>query len=287
VREIEIAKGMPVPPAGDGSEYDTEEARQERYRKLGVRPESRFLNIGVDNQVTWPQEEMLVKFGQYQFVLMPKTRDHVQSIHIDLITNRLTDREAMTVINRYLSIMTWCDDQFSIAQDGWLGNPVPVAVPRRNLAFTTAQHWVFDRKIPSSEEEKRALALYREARNAQQNFMVSYAVLNFFKVIEIKHHARGEVKNWFRDHYALLKQEQNHKGIFDQFEKICGREKAHEYIYNACRIAAAHANKDSKSDPDDANELTRLHTAAEVLRIFARYFIKIELGISDVIYSGE
>jgi hypothetical protein len=32
------------------------------------------------------------------------------------------------------------------------------------------------------------------------------------------------------------------------------------------------ANKDSKSDPDDANELVRLHTAADVLRVFARHF---------------
>lgn len=209
------------------------------------------------------------------------------SIHIDLITNRLTHREAMTIINRYLSIMTWCDDQFSIAQDGWSGNPVPVAVPRRNLAFTTAQHWVFDRKIPSSEEKRRALALYREARNAQQNFMVSYAVLNFFKVIEIRYHGRNNVKNWFRDHYALLKQEPGDKDIFDQFTTICGNEKPHEYIYKACRVAVAHANKNSKSDPDDANELTRLHTAAEVLRFFARHFIETELGISDAMYSGE
>jgi hypothetical protein len=83
--------------------------------------------------------------------------------------------------------MTWCDDQFAVAQDGWSGNPVPVAVLRRNLAFTTAHDWIFDRKIPASEEVRRALALYREARNAQQNFMVSYAVLNFFKVIEVRY----------------------------------------------------------------------------------------------------
>jgi len=58
---------------------------------------------------------------------------------------------------------------------GWSANPVPVAVPRRNLGFTTAQYWIFDRQIPATEEARRALALYREARNAQQNFMVCYA----------------------------------------------------------------------------------------------------------------
>jgi hypothetical protein len=284
-QEIERARPFPVPPVGDGSEYDAEEAQQMRCRKLGVRTGSSFLNIGVDNQVTWPQKETVVKFDRYHLVLMPKTNDHVQSIHIDLAANRLTDSEAMTVINRFLSVMTWCDDQFSIAQDGWSGNPVPVAVPKRDLAFTTAYDWLFDRKIPSSEEAKRAL--YREARNAEQNYMVSYAVLNFYRLIEIKYHSRGDVKNWFRDNFEILKNDPNHSDAFKRFSTICGNEKPHEYIYTSCRIAVAHAGKDSKSDPDDANELTRLHKAADVLRILARHFITIELKISDVTYSGD
>lgn len=45
--EMQSADAFPTPPAGDGSEYDAEEAQQERYRKLGVRRGSRFLNIGV------------------------------------------------------------------------------------------------------------------------------------------------------------------------------------------------------------------------------------------------
>jgi hypothetical protein len=178
VREIEISEAFHQEPAGDGSEYDAEEALQRRYERLGVRPGSRFLNVGVDNQVTWPREEMLIKFDQYRFVLMPKTRDHVQSIHVDLTANRLKDAEAMTLVNRFLSLMTWCDDQFAIAQGGWSGNPVPVPVLKRNLAFTTTYNWVFNRKLPASDEVRRALALYREPRNAQQNAMISYAVLN-------------------------------------------------------------------------------------------------------------
>jgi hypothetical protein len=62
---------------------------------------------------------------------------------------------------------------------------------------------------------------------------------------------------------------------------------AHEYIYDACRVAVSHASKDSKSDPDDANELVRLHTAANVLRLFARDFIASEFGVSDMKYSGN
>lgn len=285
-KAIEAAKLSKEPLQSDGSEYETEEARAARYQRLGACPGSRFLTIGVDNQVTWPQTEIVVKFDRYALVLMPKTREHSPSIHIDLTANGLTDREAMTVINRFLSIMTWCDDQFAITQSGWSGNPVPVAVPKRDLAFTTAPDWIFDREIPAEEKARRALAIYREGRNAQQNYMVSYAVLNYFKVVELGHQTKGDVKNWFRDNFESLRQQSAYREEFERFTKICNGEKPHEYIWKACRVAVSHANKDSKSDPDDANELLRLHTAADILRIFARHFITSKFDISEVKYSG-
>ena len=286
-KAIELAKSDQVAPECDGSEYAAEEAREARLKKLGVRPGSRFLNIGVENQVTWPKDEAVVEFDRYKLVLMPKTPDSIPSIHVDLTANELTDHEAITVINRFLSIMTWCDDQFAVAQGGWSGNPAPVPVPRRDLAFTTAHDWMFGRNVPANQDAKRALAIYREARNAQQNFMVSYAVLNYYKVVEIGHKGRGDVKNWFRDNFDRLRKQSGSRDEFERFAKICGGEQPHEYIYKACRLAAAHAGKHSKSDPDDANELIRLHTAADVLRLFARDFIASEFRISDVIYSGN
>lgn len=274
-------------PAGDGSEYDAEEVQQERMNRLGVRFNSRFLNIGVDNQVTWPRVETLVKFDRYHFVLMPKTAEHVQSVHVDLTANGVNHREAITVVNRFLSIMTWCDDQFAILQDGWSGNPIPVAVRRRNLAFATTDHWAFYRKIPETDEARRALALFREARNAQQNYLVSYAVLNFYKIVEIRHPGKNGPKVWFRSSFEALKGSPLYSGSFARFLEICGNEKPHEYLYKACRIAVAHAGEKANSDPDDAAELTRLHTAADVLHILARYFISAELGVSHNQYSGD
>ena len=123
---VQRARSLPCLPAGDGSEYDAEEAQAERYRKLRVNGRSNFLSIGVDNQVTWPMEETVVEFDRYHLVLMPKTRDHVQSVHIDLHANRLSDLDAMTVVNRFLSMMTWCDDQYAVAQGGTSGSPETV-----------------------------------------------------------------------------------------------------------------------------------------------------------------
>ncbi len=51
-------------PLSDGNEYNDEEAEQHRLAELGVRNDSRYLTIGIDNQVTWPREETLIKFDQ-------------------------------------------------------------------------------------------------------------------------------------------------------------------------------------------------------------------------------
>lgn len=283
--ECEASKLFPSPPRGDGSEYDAEEAEQERYRKLGVRPGSRFLNVGVDNQVTWPKEEKVVNFDRYHLVLLPKTKDHVPSIHVDLAANGLNHSTAMTIINRFLSIMVWCDDNFAVAQDGWSGNPVPVPVAKRDLAFTTAHHYIFDRKLPESADAMRALALYREARNAQQNGFISYAVLNFYKIIEVRNHGKETVRKWFQENFEALCQENPDNKDIEEFLKLCGGEKPQKYIHDSCRIAVAHGGKHSESDPDDATELVRLHTAARVMHLLARRFIRNEFALSDVIYS--
>jgi hypothetical protein len=86
---------------------------------------------------------------------------------------------------------------------------------------------------------------------------------------------------------TILREKVAFRDEFEKFAKLCGDEKPHEYIYDACRLAVAHAGKDSKSDPDDANELVRLHTAADVLRIFARHFIASQFGVSNVMFSGD
>jgi hypothetical protein len=285
--KIEQAKAFPTALNGDGSEYDAEEVQQERYRKLGVQVGSQFLNVGVDNQVTWPRHETLVKFDKFHFVLMPKTSDHVQSVHIDLTANRLTDLEAMTVINRFLSIMTWCVDQYAVMQGGWSGNSIPVPVSKRDLAFATAYDWVFDRKIPKTEDARRAIAIYREARNAEQNYLVSYAVLGYYKLIELKYKGRSDARKWIGEKLEDLKDLGPMASCLKQLEDACGSETPQDYLYRACRSAVAHANKPYSSDPDNLLETRRFHVAADILRQLARHFIEKELHVSDCMFDGS
>jgi hypothetical protein len=285
-RAIEIAARHPGEPAGDGSEYDEEETKQALWKKLGVTQHSRFLNMAADNHVTWPHEPTLVKFDGYHFVLMPRTKENVQSVHMDLTGNRLDDGSATTVIRRFLSVMAWCDDNFASLGFGWSGNPVPVAVAKPELAFRTTSHYIFDRKMPSTPEARRALALYREALNAEHNALISYAVLNYYKIIELTQRDRNATKNWFRDNFAHARRFEYLKSSLDDFDKLRGRNEPHDYIHTSCRIAVAHAGKHSKSDPDDASELRRLHAAADIMQVLARHCIETEFKISDCMFDG-
>jgi hypothetical protein len=182
--------------------------------------------------------------------------------------------------------MAWCDDNFPMLGFGWSGNPVPVPVLKPELAFRTASHYAFDRKIPATPEARRALALYREALNAEHNMLISYAVLNYYKVIELTQRDRGATKNWFRRNFDHVRQFDYLKRSLDDFDKLRGAIAPHEYIYKSCRIAVAHAGKDSQSDPDDATELQRLHAAADIMRVLARYCIEAEFKISDCMFDG-
>jgi hypothetical protein len=285
----ELKKEIPeqtAPFVTDPEDEDEETRKEERARRLGLTPISKFLNVGVDNQVTWPPEETMVDFEGYKLILLPKTRENTTSVHIDLHKNRLTTEDALTLINRFLSVLTWCDDKFAVLQDGWSGNPVPVAVPKRDLAFTTAYHWIFDRKIPKSNEARIAIALYREGRNAEQNYLTSYAVLSYYKIIELKHHGKN-TKNWLRNNFVILKQHPYLSEMLKAFEKDCGAQQPHLYLFAACRTAVAHAKRKKPSDPNSSLELRRLHVAAAVLRELARLFIQNELHVSDCAFDGS
>jgi hypothetical protein len=287
-RELKREAPYLTAPLGiDAEEENEENQKKDRAKRLGLTPNSRFLNVAVDNQVTWPRDETVVNFEGYKLILLPKTRENATSIHVDLHGNKLTSEDAFTLINRFLSMLTWCDDQFAVLQDGWSGNPVPVATPKRDLAFTTANDWVFNRKCPASPEAKTAIALYREARNAEQNYLVSYAVLSYYKIMELKKH-RGDTKKWLLDNFKKLKQTQHLSHEIKEFENDCGTEEPHLYLYEACRTAVAHAKpkKRHTSDPDDLHELRRLHIAANILRALARLLIQNELGVSDCVYDG-
>ncbi|MEK9970044.1 MAG: methylamine utilization protein MauJ, partial [Ferrovibrio sp.] len=265
---------------------EKEAQREERNRRLGIGGEANFLNLMVDCQVTWPNEETVTEFEGKKIVLMPKTRQTTTSLHIDLHSQKLSVEEAGTLINRFLSIMSWCDDQFSFAKSRGYGSPAPIAMGKTELAFATAYHWVFNRTLPVSKEAQLALAIFREALNAHANNLVSYAVLSYYKVIEIKYRNSYAQKKWFKENFQTVRSSKILEEEVSAFLKLCGAISPEIYIYKQCRNAVAHAHDPKSTDPDNVSEIRRLHLAADIMHAFARLFIENEFKISDCVFDG-
>jgi hypothetical protein len=165
-RAVSLSRQLDLPLKTDWREYQTEEERDAFHRSLGARRNSRFLNLGVDTQAVWPKEPTRVQFAGRHFVLFPKTKEFSHSISIDLVNERISAEDARTLLNRFLSLLSWCDDSYAVLEDGWSGNPIPVPVQRSDGAFSTTPNWVFSRSIPDDPELLHRLAYYREGLNA-------------------------------------------------------------------------------------------------------------------------
>ncbi len=285
---VSISRHLGRPFKTDWREYETEEEKKEFHQRLGARSSSRFLNLRVDAQVTWPKEPTRIKFGGHHLVLFPRTKDNSHSVSLDLTHERISANDARSLINRMLSVMSWCDDRPASLHEGWSGNRVPVPVSRQNLAFMTMHEWHFYRSLPDSDELRKCLAYYRDGLNAYAAGLASHAVLSFFRVFETKYDKKPAVRGWVNEVFPRIKDSLlvNELREFEKDRETNGADPG-TYVYVNCRVATAHAARDAPSDPDGADEARRLFNAAHILQRLARYFIKQEFQFSDSYLTDE
>src|SRR5215831_20681594 len=109
-----------------------------------------WLNIRVKGSACWPTEETKINFSGHDLILKPATKDTEQSVHINLRSmlgyGPMDIVDAMTLINRFLSILSWCDDQGIENRGGWAGNPKPVTVPREGRVVGSSIAFPFYRE---------------------------------------------------------------------------------------------------------------------------------------------
>jgi hypothetical protein len=285
-RNVELSRTLDRPFKTDWREYENEEQRQAFHKRMGATRGSSFLNLGVDTQATWPKEPTRISFADHHLVLFPKTKENSHSISVDLANERLDSGQARTLINRFLSLLSWCDNQHAILREGWSGNPVPVPVPRRDLAFVTAHYWVFDRSIPEDEKLLRCLAYYREGLNAGESGLATFEVLSFFKVFEVGYSTKLAVQQWVENVFPDACNELS-PDSFNSFNEDRGMVAVAEYVYRNCRVATAHAARDVLSDADASPEVRRLRNAAPIMRALARHFIRTEFKFSESYFTDS
>lgn len=287
-RHVSLVRHLDRPFKTDWREYETETEKAAFHKKLGARNSSHFLNLRVDAEVAWPKEPTRIQFGGHHLVLFPKTKDHSHSISVDLTHERISAEAARTLINRMLSIMSWCEDRPSSLHEGWSGNPVPVPVSRKDLAFMTMHQWHFYRSLPSDQNLMQCLAYYRDGLNAESVGLGSHAVLSFFRVFETLYDKKKKVVEWVNAVFPSVEKSIRETALQEfEADRALARVDVGTYIYENCRVATAHAARDKPSDPDGAEEARRLLNASEVIRCLARFFIKHQFNFSTTYLSDE
>lgn len=157
----------------------------------------------------------------------------------------------MTVINRFLSTMAWCDDKFAIAQHGWSGKPVPVSVQsvtspsRRHMTTFSSGRF----RIPRRHGARST------ARRARQNAFVSYAVLNYYKIIEIPYPGKEAARKWFLADFEASRTTSKADDDISRFLALCGNDHRLS-ISTSCAASRSRMRESIRSPiPDDAHEI--------------------------------
>lgn len=245
----------------------------------------RWLNIGVEGSATWPTEETIVSFGGCELLLRPATRETEQSIHINLI--RISDVEALTLANRFLSVLSWCDGQCLRNLYGWSGSSVPVSVPKKARSVGSSIAFPFYRDIEQDPKALLALALYREGCSIEST---PFEFLSYFKILNIFWKDKFETVNGVRFNPIIkgieeaLPKIQDGQSV-DRIKKLRSmNEDPAKFLYESGRCAIAHAHCDPIVDPDNVAHLHRLSEDVWIIRSIAERLIEERLNIRRTIF---
>ena len=242
----------------------------------------RWLNVEIKGHAVWPTEETTVKFGGHELLLKPATRDTEQSIHVNL--KAISNQDALTLINKFLSILSWCDGTSMENLYGFSGSvtPCPVSRDKSRAIGSCICGYPFYREILQDPKACLALALYREALTVNS---VPFSFLSFFKILNIlwedkyKKGSNAMIEG-IRKTLPNLK----HKEALERLSKLGETEPdVPKYLYESGRCAIAHAYSEPLVDPDNVADLWRLSKDIWVIRAIAEHLIEKELKVSRTI----
>lgn len=237
------------------------------------------MNIKLEGCFEWPTKKMKIDFEGLKLVLLPATKDNSASIHTN--TSRVGIPKARTIINRFLSIICWCDGTPIQVENRGVGSVKPVPMPARETrTIPSSIGFPFNRTVPQNSKARLALALYREAVTSNS---LPYEFLGYYKIISILHKDGSlEQKDYIRKCLSEIKgdfTQKQLKELEDAGENIV------DYFYSACRCAIAHAHANQVIDPDDADQTWDLSKALWIIREIAEMTIEKELKVSRTILS--
>lgn len=238
-----------------------------------------WINIQIKGEAAWPEKETTIKFGGHELLLKPCTKTTEPSIHINL--RGISEVDALSLINRFLSILSWCGDVPMENMYGWSGSPKPVAIPRNTSRSVGGciGDYPFYRQLERDPKAQLALALYREALTVNS---VPFSFLSYFKILNIfwkdKYvNCSNELIEGIR---AILPKVNDNEAVSRIKQLSASQNDIPKYLYDSGRCAIAHAYSIPLVDPDDVADLRRLSQDIWVIKAIAEKLIEDKLDIS-------
>lgn len=247
-----------------------------------------WLNRPVFGYGVWPDKEKQVTVNDKVFWVNPLTKEKQASIHIDLVSQRISLEDAVALINRFLSHLSWFSQQPYWLGDGFAGSAKIASFEREQRILFEGMIIEFPDAFELYDDSliSRALAFYREAKIAT-HFSLPYACLSFYKILEIEKRKNGveALDKWIN---AKLPDLQSlDKQLFEKIEEIAARHqmKLSEFFFKVIRSEAAHYMTDSNLNLDEDRANQMFAYASIPLEDLATLYIKEVLGISGNIFS--
>jgi hypothetical protein len=248
----------------------------------------RFLNCAVSTGIEWPKADTTFGFGTWEIIAFVPTQQHDASLHIDVAAHHLISASGLSVLNQLLSIAAWLDDIYAVQLYGSMGTTEPNRQTRQTREFPISimQGWCNSWKPVEDERKRLALAIYREAVNMAQFHSLRFAVVGFYRVLEVIW-PDGRLRG------AQMEEHLNEILAGDPIWLWLLRNGAYDgeatskavaaYLSKECRNAAAHASGKKKGviiNPDDGIDQYRMRSAGSILRKLAYEAMQHDLGIS-------
>jgi hypothetical protein len=235
-----------------------------------------YVVAAVDTSMPWPKEECQIPFRGRTFTLRPGNVELAPSIVLEYNSATESYEQASLSVSRFMSALTWSEG-FAIHAFMWTGGGHPIRVGRKPncreaLGGDIRADYLSD---PPDKDAELALALYREALAVNA---VSYKFLGFFKVINIRYGKGRDQVSWIN---ATLPKLQKRDAIPRVAAIQAACQDVGKYLYESGRCAVAHANLSPVVDPEEPEDVRRLHADLPVARALAEYLIEHELGVKS------
>ncbi|WP_166260594.1 methylamine utilization protein MauJ [Marinobacter salicampi] len=223
----------------------------------------------VEPRFGWPTTPQMVVHEGLEFVLMPQNDPDCRNAAIAFEANRhgLAPEAARKVIMHFCSVLSWAESAgLTILAWGAGDRPRPIGMPLSRV--TTSFLDTLEIPHPTDDQERAALALYREGVSLDNPF---YAFLSLYKVISVLL-SNGRTRGaWIGE--ALTRLDSEH-AIRRREELLAAGLDVGLYLRDEGRNAVAHAEAQPYANPDDIDDHFRLTLDLPLLRNLAELAVE-------------